>query len=85
MYKVIRYFTDLQDSNHAYNVGDTYPRQGVAVTGARVAELASAKNRQGVQLIEEVIESVPETVAEVTAEEAEQNVEHKPKRKKRGE
>lgn len=85
MYRVIRLFTDLQDDGHKYSVGDTFPRRGVVVTGERIAELASAKNRQGVPLIEEINEAVPEPVAEVTAEEAEQNVEHKPKRKKRGE
>ena len=25
MYRVIKYFTDLQDNNHEYNVGDIYP------------------------------------------------------------
>ena len=29
MYKVIKYFTDLQDNEHPYNAGDTFPRDGL--------------------------------------------------------
>ena len=54
MYKVIKYFTDLQDNNYAYYVGDTFPRNGVEVDAERIAELSSDKNLQGVPLIEEV-------------------------------
>lgn len=53
MYKVIKYFTDLQDKNHAYEVGDTYPRKGLKVTDERIEELASSENKQGVPLIKE--------------------------------
>ena len=56
MYKVIKYFTDLQDNNYAYYVGDTFPRNGVEAGAERVAELSSDKNLQGVPLIEEVVE-----------------------------
>ena len=56
MYKVIKSFTDLQDNNYAYYVGDTFPHNGVEVGAERVAELASDKNRLGVPLIEEVVE-----------------------------
>ena len=56
MYKVIKSFTDLQDNNYAYCVGDTFPHNGVEVDAERVAELASDKNRLGVPLIEEVAE-----------------------------
>ena len=56
MYKVIKSFTDLQDNNHAYSVGDTFPRNGVDVGAERIAELASDKNRLGVPLIEEIAE-----------------------------
>ena len=31
-YRVIRFFTDLQDNGFAYNVGDKFPRDGKAVT-----------------------------------------------------
>ena len=61
MYKVIKYFTDLQDNNYAYYVGDTFPRNGVDVDAERIAELASDKNRLGVPLIEEVAEKPKRT------------------------
>ena len=61
MYKVIKYFTDLQDNNYAYYVGDTFPRNGVEAGAARVAELSSDKNLQGVPLIEEVAEKPKRT------------------------
>ena len=54
MYKVIKSFTDLQDNNYAYYVGDTFPHNGVEVGAERIAELASDKNRRGIPLIEEV-------------------------------
>ena len=56
MYKVIKSFTDLQDNNYAYYVGDTFPHYGVEAGAERVAELSSDKNLQGVPLIEEVVE-----------------------------
>ena len=56
MYRVIKSFTDLQDNNYVYYVGDTFPRNGVGVCAERIAELASDKNRRGVPLIEEVAE-----------------------------
>ena len=56
MYKVIKSFTDLQDNNYAYYVGDTFPHNGVEVVAERIAELASDKNRRGIPLIEEVAE-----------------------------
>lgn len=61
MYKVIKSFTDLQDNNYAYYVGDTFPHNGVEVCAERIAELASDKNRRGIQLIEEVAEKTKRT------------------------
>ena len=61
MYKVIKFFTDLQDNNYAYYVGDTFPRNGVEVGAERIAELSSDKNLQGVLLIEEVVEKPKRT------------------------
>ena len=61
MYKVIKYFTDLQDNNYAYYVGDTFPRNGVEAGAERVAELSSDKNLQGVPLIEEIVEKPKRT------------------------
>lgn len=54
MYKVIKFFTDLQDKDHPYNVGDPYPREGLKVSEARIAELSGKENKQGTPLIEKV-------------------------------
>lgn len=56
MYKVIHYFTDLQDNRHPYNVGDVYPRSGVETTDERITELSGSNNKQGKPLIEKVEE-----------------------------
>ena len=61
MYKVIKSFTDLQDNNYAYSVGDTFPHNGVEVGAERIAELANDKNRLGVPLIEEIAEKQKRT------------------------
>ena len=61
MYRGIKSFTDLQDNNYAYYVGDTFPRNGVEVGAERIAELSSDKNLQGVPLIEEVVEKPKRT------------------------
>ena len=60
MYKVIKHFVDLQDNNHKYDVGDTYPRKGLNVLQSRINELASDKNKQKTPLIEEILEKVEE-------------------------
>ena len=51
MYKVLHYFVDLQDQNHPYNVGDTFPRSGLQVTEERLAELSGPNNLQKKPLI----------------------------------
>ena len=61
MYRVIEPFTDLQDNNYVYYVGDTFPHNGVEVSAERIAELASDKNRRGVPLIEEIAEKPKRT------------------------
>lgn len=68
MYKVICFFTDLQDFNHPYNEGDIFPRQGVTVSQERLNELASSKNKRGKPLIK-FVEDVKETKAEPKVEE----------------
>lgn len=57
-YKVINYFTDLQDDNHEYNVGDVFPRSGKQVSEERLTELSNTSNRQGKPLIERADEQV---------------------------
>ena len=55
-YKVVKFFHDLQDNDHPYNVGDTFPRSGAVVSESRLAELAGSGNKQGVPLIQVVQE-----------------------------
>ena len=50
-YRVIEFFTDLQDGEHAYNPGDEFPRKGVEVSAERIAELSGTHNKQGKALI----------------------------------
>jgi hypothetical protein len=71
MYKVIKFFTDLQDNEQPYNVGDIFPREGVTVTEGRLAELAGSENKQGQPLIEEIKEAVPKKAAPKKAKKAE--------------
>lgn len=56
MYKVIAYFIDLQDENHPYEIGDSFPRKGAKATEERLAELSGSQNKQGKPLIEKVVE-----------------------------
>jgi hypothetical protein len=58
MYKVINFFTDLQDFNHPYKVGDVFPRQGMNVSEERLKELAGSRNKQGKPLIEKIEEEI---------------------------
>ena len=51
-YRVIRFFTDLKDNNHPYQVGDSFPRLGMEVSAKRINELATSENRQRRPLIE---------------------------------
>lgn len=54
MYKVIEFFTDLQDNNRAYNVGDIFPHPETSypVSDERIAELMGSENKRGIPLIE---------------------------------
>lgn len=71
MYRVIKYFTDLQDEHHAYHAGDTFPREGLEVSEERLAELSSDKNKRGIPLIEEVKEAKEELKEETVETEVE--------------
>lgn len=55
-YRVLKYFTDLQDNNHAYHVGEQFPHAGLEVSNERLEELSTAKNKRGIPLIELVEE-----------------------------
>lgn len=58
MYKVIKRFADLQDSNYIYDPADdscnTYPRKDLKPSVERIAELSGKDNKQGEPLIKEV-------------------------------
>jgi len=60
MYKVLVNFTDLQDNNHKYLAGDTFPRKGIKVSQERLDELLTDKNRRHKPMIEEVKEEPAE-------------------------
>ncbi len=64
MYRVVKFFTDLQDGDHPYHVGDSFPRDGVEVTEDRIKELSGKYNRQGVPLIEYEDEKNQEALAQ---------------------
>lgn len=87
-YTVIRDFTDLQDNNFKYRVGDEFPRPGMKVSDERIDELSTTKNRRGLQMIEEepkeepVIEE-PEQVEEPVVEEPKEAPKPKRGRKKK--
>lgn len=62
MYKVIRYFEDIQDEMHPYNIGDIFPRDGMSVSADRLDELSTERNLQKTPLIEFVsMDEKPET------------------------
>ena len=83
-YRVIEYFTDLQDNNYAYNVGDTFPRVGMEVTPSRIAELAGSNNKRKMPLIERVADETPvESVDEAVVDKEPVNAEPKKRRSKK--
>jgi len=81
-YRVIKMFTDLQDKEYAYQVGDTYPREGLSPTDERIAELSSSRNRQGKPLIEAVPETVDVPETDVPDTDAGEIAEAKPRKRK---
>jgi len=51
MYRVIEYFTDLQDDCREYKAGDLFPREGLTVSEDRIKELSGNDNKQRRPLI----------------------------------
>lgn len=51
-YKVICAFTDLQDHNHVYFVGDKFPHDNKTVPESRMKDLLSKNNKIGRPVIE---------------------------------
>jgi hypothetical protein len=88
MYRALVLFTDSRDNNHRYYPGDEFPREGLEVSDARIAELASANNARGVPVIEAVpgkaaTASVQEDIKEPMAGDEEPQPKVAPKRRKR--
>ncbi len=88
MYRVIKYFRDLKDNNHAYHVGDEYPHGGMAVSENRLLELSTDKNRRHVPLIAKVevepVQIEPDESFMNPPEKTEEAVEAPKPKKKRG-
>ncbi len=56
MYQVLELFADLQDHNHIYQPGDSFPREGLTVSPKRLAELAGKENKRKRPVIAEIKE-----------------------------
>lgn len=69
MYEVIHYFTDLQDNEYPYNVGDIFPRNGLTVSEERLKELSGSNNKQHKPLIKFVEEELPFSDNDIELEE----------------
>ena len=82
-YKVLEYFTDLQDNNYAYHVGDTYPREGYTPTKERIEELASDKNIRKRPVIVAIAKNETTTIEEAPTPSEKETVEQEEKPKKR--
>ena len=75
MYEVIKAFHDLKDAKKTksgtvyfeYNVGDTYPRNGLNPSEERIAELAGNNNKQGTPLIKLAEETGKEDKEDATS------------------
>ena len=61
MYKALVNFVDLQDNNHRYHAGDSFPREGYEASDDRIAELCSDQNKLGKPVIaeEKPVDEVP--------------------------
>lgn len=81
-YTVINQFTDLQDNEYRYNVGDTYPREGYVPSAERIEMLSTMNNRQRKVLIK-AVETESAEITETSAVEETGNSEEKPKKRSR--
>ena len=72
MYRVLKFFRDLQDNNHAYHEGEIFPHGGMAVSEERLMELSTDANRRHeplIALVDDKPEEPVENRVEVTQEE----------------
>ena len=63
-YSVVVDFSDLADNDYIYRVGDEFPRSGLSVDDARIKELSTDGNKQGIPLIVCVEKQEDEPVVE---------------------
>ena len=59
-FEVLRSFSDTQDGEHVYVVGDEFPRHGFSVSDERVKELSGCENAFKCPLIRAVAVEKPE-------------------------
>ena len=67
-YLVIKSFSDMQDNNYKYKVGDYFPHDGLTVKAERIEELSTNKNRRKMPMIKEIQEEQSEETAPVKDE-----------------
>ncbi len=67
-YKVIKAFLDLENNNHAYEVGKMFPYAGRFEDQSRLDELSSDNNKQGEPLIEKIVTEVEQPKKAVSKE-----------------
>lgn len=78
MYKVIVKFADMEDGQHIYEIGDSYPREGYEPDQKRIDFLASDENKIGTPVIEFIPE---ESEVAASVEETQEPSEKKPGKK----
>jgi len=66
-FTVLISFSDVQDNQHVYGVGDEYPRPGYVASPERIKTLTGSSNTFGRPIIREV----PKETAETSKEEPE--------------
>ena len=79
-YEVLEYFTDLQDGNYEYKVGDVYPHAGYTPTEKRINDLASDNNVRNHPIIKAISDKT-ETLETVETSAVEESAEEKPKKR----
>lgn len=83
-YEVLEYFTDLQDNDYEYNVGDVYPHEGYTPTDKRINDLASGNNVRKHPIIKAIPEKA-ESAEIVETSAVEETAEEKPKKRRKRE